>query len=137
MSGTTTAPATGPLTDAERTDARRFCGYPAYGAGADGNEGARFFNQYGALEYRLTNISVTELAVCRSYLVTLATLEAAIPASGANLDTAQAAVWTHNPREVRDRTQLYDGWRRRLCGFLGVPPGDDLGSGVGSVQIVI
>lgn len=136
MSGTT--PTTGPLTDAERTDARRFCGYPAYGAGADGNEGARFFSQYGALEYRLTNISVTELAVCRSYLATLLALEMAIPTAGDNLDTDQAAGgWVRNRREARDRQDLFDEWRRRLCGFLGVPPGDDLGSGGQSVSVTI
>jgi hypothetical protein len=35
-------------------------------------------------------------------------------------------VWKRNPREVRERTALFDDWRRRLCGFLGVPPGPAL-----------
>ena len=26
----------------------------------------------------------------------------------------------------RDRARLFDDWRRRLCGFLGVPPGPAL-----------
>jgi hypothetical protein len=30
------------FTDAEKTDIRRYCGYPAYGAGAAGNMGWRF-----------------------------------------------------------------------------------------------
>jgi hypothetical protein len=38
MSGTVQAP----LTDAEKTDARRFCGYPAYGLGAAGFQNWRF-----------------------------------------------------------------------------------------------
>ena len=111
-----------PFTDAERTDARRFCGYPAYGAGAAGFQGWRFFQAYGLLEYRLTNLSDAEAAVVRTYLATLLTLEGAVPAAAVNLDTAQAAVWTRNVDEIRDRQSVLDDWRRRLCGFLGVRP---------------
>jgi hypothetical protein len=45
------------------------------------------------------------------------------------LDTDEAAVWKRNPRELRDRRLLFDDWRRRLCGFLGVRPGPALGEG--------
>lgn len=117
------------FTDAERTDARRFCGYPAYGAGAAGFQGWRFFQAYGLLEYRLTNLSDAEVGVVRTYLSNLLGLESAIPAAATNLDTAQAAVWTRNASEIRDREALLDGWRRRLCGFLGVPPGPALADG--------
>lgn len=115
------------LMDAERTDARRFCGYPAYGAGQAGNMGWRFYQAYGALEYRLSNLSDAELAVVRRHLATLNGLEAAVPTASDNLDTDQAAVWTHNRDEVRDRAKLLDLWSRRLCGFLGLPPGPGLG----------
>ena len=37
------------LTDPEKTDVRRFCGYPAYGAGVDGFDGWRFYQVYGLL----------------------------------------------------------------------------------------
>jgi hypothetical protein len=67
--------------------------------------------------------------VVRRYLVTLMVLERAVTDSGANLDTDRASVWTHNRDEVRDRVRLFDEWRRRLCGFLGVPPGPALGTG--------
>ena len=50
-----------------------------------------------------------------------------MPGAGGNLDTDQAAVWKHNKDEVRDRSQLFDGWGRRLCGFIDVPPGSGLG----------
>jgi hypothetical protein len=115
------------FTDAQKTDIRRFCGYPAYGAGVYGNMGWRFYQAYGALEYRLNNLSAAEIAVVLSYVGTLGALETAIPGAGANLDTDRAAVWTHNRDEVRDRARLFDDWRRRLCGFLGVPPGPALG----------
>ena len=112
-----------PLTDAQRVDARRFAGYEAYGSGNAGFQGWRFFQAYGTLEYKLTNITDAEAAVLLTYLATLNTLEAAIITAAANLDTDQAAVWTHNKNEIGDRSKLYDGWRRRLCGFLGIPPG--------------
>ncbi|WP_159013587.1 hypothetical protein [Acidisoma sp. S159] len=111
------------FTDAQRTDIRRFCGYPAYGAGASGFQGWRFFQAYGLLEYRLSNLAPAEESVVLQYLATLTGLEQAVPGAGQNLDTDQAAVWTHNRSEVADRTSLFDLWRRRLAAFLGVPPG--------------
>ena len=111
------------FTDAQRTDIRRFCGYPAYGVGASGFQGWRFFQAYGLLEYRMSNLSAAEEAVVRQYLGTLCGLELAVPEAGQNLDTDQAAVWTRNPDELRDRMALFDEWRRLLCGFLGIPPG--------------
>ena len=115
-----------PLTTAERTDARRFCGYPAYGSGQSGFESWRFFAVYGSLEYRLTNLSSDELVVMRNYLLQINTLEGAVLGAGQNLDTDQAAVWRHNRSEVQDRTSLLTLWCRRLCSFLGVPPGPAL-----------
>lgn len=117
------------FTDAERTDIRRHCGYPAYGIGASGFQGWRFFQAYGLLEYRLSNLSPSEEAVARGYLQQLSVLELEIPATSGRLDTAEAAVWTRNPHEMGERTRLFDDWRGRLCAFLGVPPGPALGDG--------
>ena len=115
------------FTEAERTDLRRHCGYPAYGAGAVGFQGWRFHQAYGLMEFRLTRMSGAEEAVARQYLAQLAALETAVPETGATLDTAQAAVWKRNPEELRERLALLDDWRRRLCGFIGVPAGPALG----------
>jgi hypothetical protein len=123
------------FSDAERTDVRRHCGYPAYGAGAAGFQGWRFYQAYGLMEYRLTNLSGAEEAVVRQYLSTLAQLEIGVPLAANHLDTDQAAVWRRNADEVRDRTRLFDDWRRRLCGFLGVPAGPALGDG--SMSLVV
>jgi hypothetical protein len=117
-----------PLTDNEKIDTRRHCGYPAYGGTASGFSSWRFYQVYGLLEYRINNLADGELTVIRTYLVTLAGLEAAIPGASDNLDTNQAAVWSRNQNEFRDREQLYDGWRVRLCAFLGIPPGPGLHS---------
>lgn len=114
------------FSDSQKTDIRRFCGYPAYGASAAGFDSWRFFQAYGTLEYRMNNLSPAEIAVTLQYLTTLNMLESAIPPTSDNLDTESAAAWTHNANETRDRTNLFDSWRRRLCGFLGVPAGPAL-----------
>jgi hypothetical protein len=123
------------FTDAQRTDVRRYCGYPAYGAGAAGFQGWRFFQAYGLMEFRLNNLSGAEIAVVANYLTTLAALETAITDASSRLDTETAAVWTRNPNEVRERAALFDDWRRRLCAFLGLPPGPGLGDG--SLTLVV
>jgi hypothetical protein len=123
------------FTTAQAADIRRFCGYPAYGAGPAGFQGWRFFTAYGLLEFRISNLSPDEENVVATYLATLGQLEAAVTESGNRLDTAQASVWTRNPAELRERTALFDGWRRRLCAFLGIPPGPALGDG--SIRMVV
>lgn len=117
------------LNDAEKTDVRRFCGYPAYGAGQPGAMGWRFYQAYGAMEYRLNNLSDSEESVLRNHLATMRTFEVAISSAADNLDTTEAAVWTRNPNEVRDRQRLEQDWGRRICRFLGIPPGSALGHG--------
>lgn len=134
MSGTITpSPAAGYSTalfsDAEKADIRRFCGYPAYGGTPSGFQSWRYFQAYGLLEFRLNNLAPAESQTVRYYISILYGLESAVPGASGNLDTDQAAVWKHNKDEVRDRAELFDNWRRRLCGFLGIPPGPDLASG--------
>ncbi len=115
------------FTETERTDIRRHCGYPAFGVGNAAFQNWRFYQVYGLLEFRLNWLSGAEEAVVRQYLGTLSQLEEAIPGVGTALDTEQAANWTRNPRELSERRRLFDDWRRRLCGFLGVPSGPGLG----------
>lgn len=114
---------------AEKTAIRRYCGYPAYGDGAAGFQNWRFYQAYGLLEFRLNNLSSDEAAVVQTYLAQLNGLELAVLRSGDSLDTDQAAIWTRNRTEVADREALFDSWRRRLCGFLGIPPGPALRDG--------
>lgn len=125
------------FTSAQLVDIRRFCGYPAIG---DGNVLFPFpwiMRQYQALEYRLQHMSTDEgNVVVNTYLTNLYTLESAIPGAGANLDTDQAAVWKHNANEQRDRERLFSSWRRKLCAFMGIPPGPYL-SGANRGQVVI
>lgn len=124
-----------PLTEAQRVDARRFAGYPAFGAGASSFNNWRYFQAYGALEFRLTNISDQEAAVLLGYLADCNALDAAIVTAGANIDTDSAAIWVHNKNEVRDRTRLFTQRRRDLAGFLGIPPGPYMGGGGGRMVV--
>ncbi|MDE1998577.1 MAG: hypothetical protein KGI52_06595 [Burkholderiales bacterium] len=126
------------FTDAQKVDIRRFCGYPAYGDGNTVFPAPWIYSQYLALEYRLNHLSAEEGAVVvNTYLANLTTLESAIPLTSANLDTDQAAVWKHNKRELQDRDALFGNWRRKLCGFLGIPPGPGLTQSGGQVAIEV
>ena len=121
-----------PLTDTERTDLRRFCGYSLGGIAPSTQLECL---ERGPLDYRMNQLTAAELSVVRRYLGTLSALEVAIPQASQNLDTDQAAMWTHNKNEIQDRLKLFDEWRRRLCHFLGVIPGSGLSGG--SVSLVI
>lgn len=98
------------LTDTEKTEIRKHCGYPAYGSEAEGSQGWRFHQAYGLMEYRMIRMSGAEEAVARQYLAKLAVLVERIDGG----DRSKATV------------ALYEDWRRRLCGFLGIPPGPAL-----------
>jgi hypothetical protein len=74
----------------------------------------------------MNNLSQSEVAVVLTYLATLQQLETIVPTASDNLDTESASGWTHNGHEVTDRLHLLDAWRRRLCAFFGVPPGEGL-----------
>ena len=91
---------------------------------------------YQTLFHRLQSLTPeAEVSLTTVYLANLAALESAIVASSDNLDTESAAVWHHNKNEVSDRSRLFDGWRRRMCGFLGIAPGPDLGNS-GGIRLV-
>jgi hypothetical protein len=124
-----------PLTDAEKVDIRRFCGYPAHGAAPAAMQSWRYLQVYGLLEFRMTNFSDSEMVIARRYLGNLTVLEMAVPGTSDNLDTDQASIWTRNKDELKDRIRLFDEWRRRLCGFVGVPSGPALSSGTASLIV--
>ena len=125
------------LTEADKTDARRYLGYPAFGAAVGAHSGWWFYQASAAVDVRLAGLSDSEAGVLHGYLRTLRGLEAAIPEVGAGLDTSSAAGWVRNPQELVERDRLFDGWRRRMCGFLSVQPGPDLRQGGSSVQLVV
>lgn len=125
--------------DAEKTDIRRFAGYGLAGGGQPlPASGYRFSTAYGVLEYKMNTLGAAEETVARTFLVNLTALESDIMGSTGvrtNLDTAVAAVWTHNKNELRDRANLFNSVRRQFCGFLGIPTGPELGAG--GISIVV
>lgn len=112
-----------PLSDTEKADIRRHCGYPIRAAAGTGGQTWFLYQEFGLLETRVAALADAELGIVRRYLATLTNLELAVPRAGDSLDTDQAAVWTRNRSEPQDRLALFDEWRRRLCAFLGVQPG--------------
>ena len=126
MSGSTTTAPAAPLTDAERTSVRRFCGYPAYGSGSSGFQSWRFFTAYGVLEFKLGAMSDAELIQTRTYVTQLASLELAILTSTTQLDVGSAPAYVRNPEAMNERRRIYADWRGMLCNFLGVPPGPEM-----------
>lgn len=123
------------LTDQQKTDVRRYAGYPMVGDTPVDN--TRDF-AYGwvspgvweTLYRRLGSMSASEESVLiNTYLTKLALLETAITDASDNLDTDMAAIWTHNKNEVSDRMNLFNKWRRMMCSFIGIPPGPWLGNG--------
>jgi hypothetical protein len=122
------------LTDAQMTDVRRFAGYPLSGTTMPVTSNTDIvYMHYGmvymSLYTRLTTFSASEETVLGVYLTNLTALEMAVVGAGDNLDTDAAAVWTHNKNEVRDRSNLFDDQRRRMCQFIGLKPGPALSSG--------
>lgn len=123
------------LTDAQKVDVRRYAGYPLLAdmVTDDTRDFAYGYVSPGVLTtlfHRLNNLTPNEETVLiNTYLISLNQLESDIPAVRTNLDTDEAAVWTHNKQEQDDRTRLFDMWRRRMCAFIGIPPGPWLGDG--------
>ncbi len=126
------------FSDQQLADVRRFCGYPAIG---DGNVVFPYpwiMREYLALEYRLQHLSQTDGSVLvTQYLAPLYAIEQSLGTVWQNLDTAQAAAWTHNAHEQRDKVASFDYWRRRLCAFLQVPPGPELAAGGGAAMRMV
>jgi hypothetical protein len=143
VSGTVTTPpyaafSNAILSDQEKADIREFCGYPLYGNGTVVFPAPWINVYYLALETRMNTAQPVEYQKMRYYLAQLYPLDSAIVAASANLDTDVAAVWKHNVREVRDRTRLFDQYRRRLLQFMGIPAGPGLeGSDSGNIRLVV
>lgn len=127
------------LTTAQRVDVRRFMGYSVSGDSTSFPYRELVYSNVSymglSIDYRLDHLTAEEDAVVVNvYLTNLTALEAAIVSASDNLDTDQAAVWTHNKREVADRTGLFNQKRRDLCAFLGFKPGPTLGAANGIVR---
>src|SRR5579872_464288 len=114
------------LTEDQKELVRYYCGFGMYGTQALPASGYRYSVTYGTLEYKLITLQSGEEAKVLAFLVELPILEADLFTVRTNMDTTQAAVWTWNKRELKDRRSLYTMRRLDLCTFLGIPPGEGL-----------
>jgi hypothetical protein len=123
------------FTDAQKIDVVRWAGYSIGGLYAPGSVGLTTASQ-DIIETLDALDASQETALTTKYLEPLATLEAALLTVSDNLDTKIAGPWTANDRELAQRTQLFDKFRRDMVGFLGFEPGPSLGAGGYSLPIV-
>lgn len=126
--------------DDVKVDVRRFCGYGSYGFGATGFfEMGWFLPSYQVLELRIETLTVSEYArVTGLYLSNLYQIETDIFNTRQTVNIQQAAVYTRNLNEVRERHSEFSWWRRQLCSFFGIPPGPELvNSGMNNLAIHI
>lgn len=121
------------LTDAQKADCRRWCGYPQVGAShpTDANRDFVFGWVLPGVHATLTGVlndllPENESILINTYLTPLAAREAEIQGAADNLDTIEAAVWKRDPEEVDRRVRLFNYLRKQMCGFLGIPPGPEL-----------
>lgn len=121
------------LTNAQKDQVRRHCGFPVYGNGSATPPafGYRYYSQYLTLEYRMNNLSDDqEDLLLNTYVANCNSLETAILTASGNLDTDRAAVWYHNKKEVSDRWDLYKLWCKRLIEFMGLETPSGMLSGM-------
>jgi hypothetical protein len=125
------------LTDAQKLDVVRWAGYGIGGIYSYGSASTTLTTNSQNIIEQLDELDATqETALTTKYLEPLATLEAALLTVSDNLDTKIAGPWTANDRELAQRTQLFDKFRRDMVGFLGFEPGPSLGAGGYSLPIV-
>lgn len=123
------------LTEQQKLDVRRYCGYPLVGdipvsRDNDPAHGWVSPGSFQTLTRRLSTLSaVEEATLIAKFLTPLTTLETALWAAGADLDTKKAAVWERNPNQIQESSALYKKARLALCSFVGVTPGPDISGG--------
>lgn len=107
---------------------RSYCGYGSYAA-----YGYVLAGPMATLDTQMAGMVAAEVAQVVALLDLLPTLDTALQNTSQNLDTTQAAVWTHNANEIADRVRLFRLYRLRLCELFNVPPGPGLATQSGKV----
>lgn len=111
----------GLFTNAQVVAIRSYCGYGSYAS-----YGYVLAGPMATLDTQMAGMVASEVAQVITLLELLPTLDDALQNASQNLDTAQAAVWTHNANEIADRAKLFRLYRMRLCELFNVPPGPGL-----------
>lgn len=102
---------------------RYYCGYGSYA-----KFGYVLAGQMATLDTQMAGMVAAEVVQVTTLLELLPTLDVALQGASANLDTDQAAVWTHNKNEIQDRARLFRMYRVRLCTLFNIDPGPGIGA---------
>lgn len=109
------------LTSDQKNLCRKYCGFAARGIQPNPLWGQQFWLQpYATIELRMQDgqLADDEVETIGTMLAKLQAMEASIQDAYTNLDTQAAAVWIHNPTEVRDKVQLYQWQRQELVYYI-------------------
>jgi len=110
------------FTSQEKVDLRRHCGYAVYGNNNIQNMGWRYFLRTGQFEFIIQQLTLDEENTIRDvYLAKCNQLFDDIYNVRDNTDTAQAAVWYRNPKELKERQDNYFWHCEMLCKMLMGP----------------
>lgn len=114
------------LSDRQKQAIRRLCGYSTSVREINSFDAWRFYQSSGTLDYRISVLVPVEIKVVIQYIETLLVLEANLPQDNMGDVIVDTTTWRPDIDEVRSKHSMFDDWRRRLCGFLGVPAGPKL-----------
>lgn len=74
----------------------------------------------------MNNLAPAEYQNVRYLLSLLYPIEMAIAGMFSTINVQVAAVFTRNPKELRDRKEQFNYQRFELCSVMGTPPGPQL-----------
>ena len=137
---------TTPLTETQKVQIRRLCGYPVKGSNAATANSNMwwYYTNYQQLEYRMEFLQPEEINEVVNLLNTCLGLENAFQNITPDLSTEKAGPWTRNKSEFEDYKKQFTYWCRYLSEqVLGVPyrgviyPFNAETSGSGGIRMVI
>ena len=113
-----------PLTETQKVQIRRLCGYPVKGSNAATANSNMwwYYTNYQQLEYRMEYLQPEEINELVNLLNTCLGLENAFQQITSDLSTEKAGPWTRNKNEIADYQKQFEYWCRYMANqVLGVP----------------
>jgi len=125
------------LTEEEKMQIRKFCGYTNWGKQPSAGMGWRAWEANAYLENKMNALTdVEEERVKTLYIPNCLTAETNIQSVSQLLLVDTAAVFVRNKLQLKENIQLYNYWRLELCRFLGIGVGPFFGGGSTSQMVV-
>ena len=121
MSGYPPVPPVYGFTDQQKVQIRRLLGYPVLGTQPNFMFGWWYDTDYEQLEYKLSNLSLSEGQEVVNKLTVLLQIETDLLSLYPDLNTSQAGPWIRNKNEISDKWRFFDSVRKYLAEIIGVP----------------